>query len=420
VHGSSRPRPGHRRSLQWRSGTVARRVWSRTDATAASTARRDYDSAVVAFYDLSGRLSLSVAGSDGGGGAVRRHMDPFVPAVHADRHADVAVAPASFPGLPGLGDIQNPAGDGLVTAADGARLLLMIGGRACVVPDPARDGSIEVAHEPGFPVGRLFRTLLRPTLQVALPRRGAVAVHGAAVEVGGRAVVLAGWSESGKTEAALALMENGARFLSDKWTVLGVDGEASAFPVGVGVRRWVLPYLPRLAGAMHRRARAQVRAAGIAAALSAPLRRTSRGPLAEAVARATSLADRVALTPGEVRAAYAQQDDPARRVPLGVVVLLTTIRASDVTAHEADPAWAAARLARTAAYERRGFFQLLERRAYAFAGQDARPGPAERTLRVEQELLASVLDGTRTVEVRAPFPVDPRRIATTLGAWLPS
>ncbi|HWT22825.1 MAG TPA: hypothetical protein VN213_04905, partial [Solirubrobacteraceae bacterium] len=213
------------------------------------------------MYDLSGRLSLSFAGPDPVERAVRRQMDPFAPQPGGGRRADVVVAPAEAPGGDGPRDIQNPAGDGVVTAADGARLRLLVGGRACDVPDPAREGTVAVAYEPGFPVAPLFRSLLRPALQVALPPRGAVAVHGAAVEVEGRAVVVAGWSESGKTEAALALIEDGARFLSDKWTVVGRDAEASAFPIGVGVRRWVLPYLPRLAAALHGRARAQVRAA---------------------------------------------------------------------------------------------------------------------------------------------------------------
>ena len=57
-------------------------------------------------------------------------------------------------------------------------------------------------------------------LQLGHVARGAAVAHSAAVVLDGRAVLVAGWSESGKTETALALMEDGARFLSDKWTVL--------------------------------------------------------------------------------------------------------------------------------------------------------------------------------------------------------
>src|SRR5919201_20485 len=95
----------------------------------------------------------------------------------------------------------------------------------------------------------------------------AVAVHSAAVAIDGRGVLVAGWSESGKTETALALVERGASFVSDKWTVVGDDGTAAAFPITVGVRGWTLAHLPRLRAALGGAPRARLRAAGAARAL---------------------------------------------------------------------------------------------------------------------------------------------------------
>jgi hypothetical protein len=378
---------------------------------------------VEGFFDLSGRVSLSVEEAGGAEQAIRRQMDPFAPTARAPREADVVLAPTSERRGRSIVDVQNPANDDLVTASDGTHLLLRLHGRWCEVPDPTREGPAAFTYDPGFPVARAFRTLVRPALQIKLACRAAVAVHAASVEVDGRGVLVAGWSESGKTETALALMEDGARFLSDKWTVVGADGGASAFPIGVGVRRWVLPYLPRLAASLPGRARVQMGAAGVVAAMAEPVRRRTGGARgtgrpAEYAGRVVALADRVALTPGQLREAYGQHDDPARRVPLGVVVLLTTVAVADVTAREADPAWAAARLARTAAYERRAFFHLLERRAYVSPLHDARPGPAERVLAADQALLGSVLSGVRVIEVRAPFPVDPRRVVAAMQPWL--
>src|SRR3972149_7602933 len=86
-------------------------------------------------------------------------------------------------------------------------------------------------------------------------------------------IAVAGWSESGKTETALALMEAGAGFLSDKWTLLGHDGELSAFPISVGVRRWVLEYLPTLRRTVTRRSRGPFAAAGAAPRAPDPLGR---------------------------------------------------------------------------------------------------------------------------------------------------
>ena len=79
-----------------------------------------------------------------------------------------------------------------------------------------------------------------------------------------------------------------------------------------------------------------------------------------------ALADRAALTPSQLRAVYGDGDDPARRVPLGATAILTTVPGREVTCEPADPAWAAARLARSAAYERRELFAVLDRRRFAF------------------------------------------------------
>jgi hypothetical protein len=365
----------------------------------------------MGIYDLSGRLTL---GFDDDDAAVARllatQMDPFRPRPGRGGPPDVLLESVPARSAP-LVEVHNPARDGTVTASDGERLVVLAAGLRCAVGDPLHERPIRFSYEPGFPLGRIYASLVRSSLQLGLLRHDAVAVHSATVELDGRAVLVAGWSESGKTETALALMEMGARFLSDKWTILGSDGEASAFPINVGVRRWVLPHLPMLAAALPRGARAQLAVAGLAAAVSRPVRarRSRLGTLAQ---RAVGLADRAALTPSALRAAYGQDDDPARRVPLGTTALLTTVPGPEVTCEPADPAWAAARLTRSAAYERRELFGILERRRYAFpvtAGNSLDEAVAEET-----RLLERALAGGRTLEVRAPFPVDPRTVAAAI------
>src|SRR5919202_225078 len=152
----------------------------------------------------------------------------------------------------------------------------------------------------------------------ALHARGAVAVHSAAVVVDGRAVLVAGWSESGKTETALALAERGAVFLSDKWTIVGDDGTAAVFPIGVGVRGWVLDHLPRLRAALGATPRARLAIAG--AGRAAARRLPAEG--GDALGRLIGLADRVALAPSAVRRAYGTAAGPWR-APLRAVALLT-------------------------------------------------------------------------------------------------
>jgi len=230
------------------------------------------------------------------------------------------------------------------------------------------------------------------------------------------------WSESGKTEIALALVEAGASFLSDKWTVAGPDGEISAFPVGVGVgvRGWVMTALPQLQASLPRRARAQLAAAHLVRAGTGPLVDRGGGGRVTRLAtgmvvRAVELGDRARLSPTELRQAYGQADDPARRVKLNTVLLLLTGPGGKVVVEEATSRWAARRLARTAAYERRNYFDLQERGAYA--GLPDRAGARDIAIAEEERLLSVVLDGaSRVLRVTCPFPGDPRRVVDALAA----
>ena len=372
---------------------------------------------VVATYDLSGRTSLACDPSDATVAVLlASRMDPFVAATAQTGSPGVVLEPAPPPARP-FAELQNPARDGITTASDGERFFVLADGRACTVPDLLAGTPLAFAYEPGFPVGRIFTRVVWPALHLSLHARDAVAVHSATADMDGRAVLVAGWSESGKTETALALMEAGGRFLSDKWTVLGTDGEASAFPSDVGVRRWVLPYLPKLQAALPASARARLGLAGAAAAISRPLRagpRTRRvGGLAD---RAVALAERAGLTPSQLHAVYGGGEDPGRRLPLGATAVLTTVPGREVTCEPADPAWAAARLARSAAYERRELFALADRRRYAFP--DAEASPLERAVASETRLLERALAAGSTFELRAPFPVDPRKPAAALARCL--
>lgn len=369
-------------------------------------------------WDLAGRLLMSVEGVDEAQrDAIVAELDPFLP---VERAGDADVIVGHLPS-PELLEMQGPANDQRMTAVDlDGRLLARFGSRWVEVPPP-HEAPVRVDVQTGLDIGLCWREVIRPAMHQALRDRRAVAVHGAAVD-GGPAggTIVSGWSESGKTEVALALVEAGASFLSDKWTVAGPDGEISAFPVGVGVRGWVMPTLPRLQASLPRRARAQL--------VAARLIRTGTGPLLDRagsgrvtrlatgmVVRAVELGDRAGLSPTEIRQAYGQADDPARRVQLTTVVLLLTGPTGRVVVEEATSGWAARRLARTAAYERRTWYDLQERGAYA--GLPDRAGARDAAIAAEERLLAAVMDGaSRVLRVTCPFPCDPRRVVDALAA----
>jgi hypothetical protein len=314
-------------------------------------------------------------------------------------------------------ELQLLAGDGHVTALGAQDAWVLDGSVGCSVPRDAE--TQEILIQRGFPIGRAFRAVVRPALQLGIARAGGVVMHASSVEREGRAVLIAGWSESGKTETALALMERGARFLSDKWTILTPRSTAAPFPISLGVRGWVLPYLPRLRRGLPTGARAQLRMAAGARVVTRPLRDwRGGGPAAQliagAVRRAVALGDRAALTPSELRAIYDDREDPTRQLPIGAIFVLRTSPAREVSVVPGDPERLGRRLAISAATERAGYLALQQRAAYARAAEFDVNAVIER----DREALERELRRWPLFEVTAPFPGDPGAVAAALARRL--
>lgn len=370
-------------------------------------------------FDIGGRMRLEVVDADET--VLRRLrwlMDPYAPTERDDdATAEILLEANDDAGCAALVDIQNPAQDGIVTASDSRSLYLLEGGRRCLLPVFERDGPVRISYQDGFPVWRIFGSVIRPALHVALLRNASAAIHSSSVEVDGAGIVVAGWSETGKTETALAFMEEGARFVSDKWTIVDSDGRLSCFPISVGIRRWVLRYLPRLRRSLPRGSRAQLLVAGLGSSITKPVRGSNpAGRIGElvvsATTRAVQLADRAALRPSEVGAAYGQSPPPPITAPVDTVALLTTVPDGKVVVRTADATWAARRLARSAAYERRHFFDLYQRSRFALvAREDTFSADVERR---EEAFLATLLGEVQVLDVHAPFPADPRRVADAI------
>ena len=372
-------------------------------------------------FDIGGVLSLGLDNAD----AVTRRLvvaelDPFPP-FRSAAEMDVVLERAAAGWRPAIVDIHGLAADGSISASDGRSMYAVVDDRIASVPDPWRNDELRFVYQPGFPVVRVFSSLIRPTIQIGMLLRDAATVHAASVEIDGSAILVAGWSESGKTETALALMEREARFLSDKWTVVSADTRAAPFPISVGVRRWVLPYLPTLRGAMPRRSAARFLASGAARAAITPILRSGgRGRLAglagQAARQGLALADRVGLTPTELRNVYGQRDDATRRIPVRMVVLLTTVPAGTrPRIRNADRGWVIERLVRAAAFERRAFFAWQERAAFAFPSRSTDPST---WIDRERRLLDEALGSVELVNVEAPFPTDPRPVADIIRECL--
>ena len=374
------------------------------------------------IFNLHGLASLAVEDDLR---QVFRHLDmqldPYEPHTGMDPdEADVVLSPNTEIVPPTLCDVHGPAGDGRRTGSDGRRCYLLRGDSRIELPRayPYLE-QVRLSYDGRFPVWQAFSEVVGPLLQLAPIRHGATTVHGAAVQVGERGVLVCGWSESGKTETALALAEGGARFISDKWAMIDGGANLHAFPASVGIRDWVLGYLPRLQGHLQTSARARLRLSLMARRTLSPITRratTRLGAVAgSGLDRAFTLAGRLSLRPTEVAAIYGSPMDTARTPPLTTLAMLTTTSADEVSIRPAEVRWTAQRLVRSAAYERRALYELDARARYA----DLQPAtsPLLGVPDIEAEMLSGVLERVQLLEVRAPFPTDPRRVADALAQW---
>jgi hypothetical protein len=346
---------------------------------------------------------------------VADELDPLEQRHNARAEPHVLLAPAGEHSS--ISELQNPAADGLVTTFAAGEYSIVYGRSRCTVPDPWNEDPARFVYDPSFPLARLFGAYVRPALHVALARREAAVVHASAVEIDGTGLLVGGWAESGKTETALAFAESGARFVSDKWTIVGLDRGVSVFPVSVGIRRWVLPYAPRLARALPLVARGQLAVAAGASFLTRPLRRRTPhsriGALAASgLEQAVALGDRASLRPSQVRAVYGGPTSPT--LTIGALAVLVTVPTSNVRADHVTAAWAARRLARAATFERRRYFDVYRRRRYVLDDEDGEV-PDAVVERSEERLLSHVLADVPVLKVSAPFPTDPRRVADAIA-----
>ena len=98
-----------------------------------------------------------------------------------------------------LGD----AGDGQESGFGDSEFTLLKGDAAISIPFDRVGEGCEISCTADSGMRKLLIDYVRPSLQLSLLSKGYLAVHSAAVSVNGKGIVLAGWAESGKTEAKL-------------------------------------------------------------------------------------------------------------------------------------------------------------------------------------------------------------------------
>ena len=145
---------------------------------------------------------------------------------------------------------------------------------------------------------------------------------------------------------------------------------------------------------------------GSSTAWSGPVSGAARAPLL----RAAGLGSRLSIPLSRLPDVYGKP----RPAAVSRVVVLRTVEAGPPQAAALAPDIAARRIALSNRYERRRFHALHERDRYAAAGASVESTGRIDTEAAELELLTPLLGTREVVELRVPFPADPRAAAAVL------
>ena len=359
-------------------------------------------------YDIHGVLGLRLIDPTPSlAGLVARQLDPWRPSPLASE-PDVSISRLRTVSSRGNRYRLGDAGDSQECEFSDSEFILRKGAMSLSLPFSSVGEGCVIGWSGGSGMRRLLIDYVRPALQISLLPKGSLALHSAAVAYEGKGILLAGWAESGKTEAMLGFLQAGAAFVSDKWTI--VDGDGSSirhFPTPITVRNWMIGLIPGLRERLKGTELLRARAAGLVTSVL-QTEALSRAPLTTGVKSLAELAGRVSVTPSQLLGKDGDGGSQWRSsssAPLESLFLLVTCGEDRIAVREADIDEISSRLADCAAYERRAFFGLYQRFKYAFPGRPNRL--IEEAREAESRTLAKALASKRVFVVEAPFPFDP-------------
>lgn len=209
----------------------------------------------VASYIFHG-VSVEISGDDAQvAGALASRLAPFCRPLQNGTDIGVTITsgdPASLERPPGHGrPVYDPL-DGEVLYFEASDLLFIrYAQEARLIAAPGR-GTIAMAVRTGpAATWAASHALFTLAFIECLKRRARFSLHAAGLAVGGRAILVAGTSGSGKSTTAVALLRAGFGFLSDDMVFLlpGGDGlTVGGFPDEIDVTSETIRLFPELAG----------------------------------------------------------------------------------------------------------------------------------------------------------------------------
>jgi hypothetical protein len=236
--------------------------------------------------------------------------------------------------------------------------------------------------------------LLVAIVNLSALANGALALHASAFAYRGRGVVTTGWSKGGKTEALLAFMPRGARYVADEWLYVAPDGASvHGLPEPIRLWSWHLRQLPWL------RSRVGARDLAPLPALHAAARAAGRRAAGRRLAALLERQLHVDVAPSRLF----EPDEVELSAGFDRLFLMRSWERPDVRVSAVDGTEVAARMAFSLQHERASLTACYQRFRFAFPDR-ANPLLEEAPAR-ERELLDRVLGGRTAYAVDHPYPV---------------
>ena len=336
-------------------------------------------------------------------------IDPDVSVVRADSGV---TSDARF-SLGNAGDYQE-------CVYSDSELWVRSDGEFLSIPFEALGKRCEIRYTGGFRARRAWR-YVRPILQIGLLAKGSLAVHASSMIYRDKGILLAGWAESGKTEALLGFLMDGASMISDKWTIVSEQGDAIyGFPSRITMRDWVPKYLPEVLEILTPGQKRRLRIGGAMAAMATRALQSARGidsvaMVSEILRPALDTGRTVTIDQSQLEALGGGDAKAATQAPFDKLFLLLPSDRRDVQVQPSSGAEASRRLSECASYERRHLFGLYSKFKYAIPG--APPTALDDAKEREESMLQRVLATKEVYQVLAPFPCDPRAMQAAIAPF---
>lgn len=234
--------------------------------------------------------------------------------------------------------------------------------------------------------------------------KGVLPLHASAFVLAGRGVLATGWAKGGKTEALLACMAHGARYVGDEWVYLARDGLMFGVPEPIRLWRWHVRQQPDIAARVRAADRARMATvSGAATVLARVAPGRAGGPFGSLLRRAAPVLRRQANVRVPPERLFGP-DGIQESAPVDAVVLLSSHERAEVVASQVAGTDVAGRMLASLEAERHALLAAYRQFRFAFPGR--RSDVLDQATTLERELLTLLFAGRHATWLRHPYPCD--------------